>query len=224
MDLMLIILMIALSIFFIFVSNYLLEKNGIKNIYLIYNVIAFILSFKILKVFEININANIVLSSLFISLTYLIIEKTSPKEYKDIIFETLIINLTVGLMIFISSLYIGTIDDSVTTYMNNVFLDNYKILISYPIVTTLTQVFTLLIYNNIKIDKMSPILRIIITNLNILMIDSILFFITSYIFKIKFNQIIILIISNYLIKVLITSLYTPFINYMISKKKVKLWI
>jgi len=224
MDLMLIILMIALSIFFIFVSNYLLEKNGIKNIYLIYNVIAFILSFKILKVFEININANIVLSSLFISLTYLIIEKTSPKEYKDIIFETLIINLTVGLMIFISSLYIGTIDDSVTTYMNNVFLDNYKILISYPIVTTLTQIFTLLIYNNIKIDKMSPILRIIITNLNILMIDSILFFITSYIFKIKFNQIIILIISNYLIKVLITSLYTPFINYMISKKKVKLWI
>ena len=224
MDLMLIILMIALSIFFMFVSTFLLEKNGIKNIYLIYNVIAFVLSFKILKVFEINISASIVLSSLFISLTYFVIEKTTPKEYKDIIFETLIINLTVGLMMFISSLYVGTIEDNTTIHMNNIFLDNYKILISYPIVTTITQVLTLLIYNNIKVDKLSTISRIIITNLNIIMIDSILFFITSYIFKIKFNQIIILIISNYLIKVLITSLYTPFINYMISKKKVKLWI
>jgi len=222
MDLMLIILMIALSIFFIFVSNYLLEKNGIKNIYLIYNVIAFILSFKILKVFEININANIVLSSLFISLTYLIIEKTSPKEYKDIIFETLIINLTVGLMIFISSLYIGTIDDSVTTYMNNVFLDNYKILISYPIVTLINQVAILLIYNIIKETKNGINIKIILTNLTVIMIETILFCISSYIFDIELIYLPILIISNYLIKVIITTIYTPFISYLIRQKKVKL--
>ena len=222
MDIMLIILMIALSILFIFVFNYIFEKNGIKNIYLIYNVISFILSFKILEIIQININANIIISSLFTTLTYFVIERTTPKEYKEIIKQTLTVNIIIAFIILISSLYIGAINDTIAVHMNNIFIKNYKILIGYPIITTINQILILLIYNNIKIEKINNQLRMIITNLNVLMAESILFIITGYIFKINFIHLLILIISNYLIKVLITSLYTPFINYIINEKKVKL--
>lgn len=222
MEVMLIVLMIALGIFFIFVSQALIEKNGIINIYLIYNIISFLLSFKIINAIQININANIVISSLFTSLTYLIIEKTNIKEYKNIIKQVLIINVVISSILLISSLYIGTINDINSVNMQNVFLDNYKILIGYPVVTLINQILILLVYTAIK-DSINYIkTRIILTNLTILMVETILFTISSYIFNINLSYLIVLIISNYLIKVIITSIYTPFISYLINQKKVKL--
>jgi len=224
MDIMLIILMLTLSVFFIFVSQYLLEQKGITIIYLIYNIVSFLLSFKILEILEININANIVISSLVTSLTYLIIEKTNVKEYKNIIKQTLTVNIIISIIILISSLYIRSVNDINTVNIQNIFIDNYKILISYPIVTLINQVAILLIYNIIKETKNGINIKIILTNLTVIMIETILFCISSYIFDIELIYLPILIISNYLIKVIITTIYTPFISYLIRQKKVKLWI
>lgn len=222
MDVMLIILMIALGIFFIFVSQGLSEKNGIINIYSIYNIISFLLSFKLMDVMKININANIALSSLFTSLTYLIIEKSTAKEYKNIIKQIFSINVILSIVILLSSIYIGEINDVNSVNMQNIFISNYKILISYPIITLINQIVILLIYNTIKDTTQNINIRIILTNLTTLMIETILFCISSYIFSIKLIYLPVLIISNYLIKVIITSIYTPFISYLIKLKKVKL--
>ena len=222
MDIMLIILMIILGIFFIFISQYLIEKNGIINVYLIYNIVSFLLSFKILEVFEININSNIILSSLFTMITYLLVEKLSIKEYKNLIKQTFTINIFLSIGLLISSFYIGSVNDINSVNMQNIFLNNYKILISYPIVTLINQILILLMTNIIKESIKNINIRIIITNLTILMIETILFYISSYIFTGEFNYLLVLIISNYLIKVIITSLYTPFISYLINLKKVRL--
>ena len=221
MEVMLIILMIALGIFFILVSQYLIEKNGIINIYLIYNIASFLLSFKIMEVMKININANIVLSSLFTSLTYLIIDKTNIKEYKKVIKQTLTINIIISIVLLISTLYIGTINDINSVNMQNIFLKNYKILIGFPIITLINQILILLVYNEIKETIENTNTKIILTNLTILMVETILFSISSYIFNIKLPHLLVLIISNYLIKVIITSIYTPFISHLINQKKVK---
>lgn len=222
MNIMLVILFIALSIFFIFVSQYLFEKNGIINIYLIYNIMSFLLSFKIFEMLKININANIIISALFTSLTYLIIEKTTAKEYKNIIKQTLTLNVILSIIILIVSIYISSINDTNAVNIKNIFIDNYKILIGFPIVTLINQVLILLIYNSIKETYNNQNLIIILTNLTILMIESLLFVISSYIFTLNIKTILILVISNYLIKVVITSIYTPFISYLIKLKKVKL--
>jgi len=224
MDVMLVILILVLSIFLIYISQYLFEKNGIIYIYIIYNIVSFLMSFKILEILEININANIVISTLVTSLTYLIIEKANIKEYKNIIKQTFIVNIIVSIILWISSLYIGSVNDINSVNMKNVFLDNYKILISYPIITLINQSMILLIYNNISDITKNPNIRMMLTNLTSLMIETILFSIFSYIFKVNFIQLLIIIVSNYLIKVLISLIYTPFISYIIKLKKVKLWI
>ena len=222
MDILLVILMIVLSIFFIFVTQYLIEKNGIINIYLIYDIVAFLLSFKIFEMMKININANIVLSSLFTSLTYLIIEKTNAKEYKDIIIKTISVNIIISICFLVFTLYISSINDNTFIDIKNIYLDNYKILISYPIITLINQITILYIYNSIK-DSIKRIkFKIILTNLTVLMIESLLFSLSSYIFKISFINLFILVISNYLIKVVITTIYAPIISYLVELKKVKL--
>lgn len=222
MDVVLIILMLILGIFFIFISSYLFEKSGIIYIYLIYNILSFLLSFKILEVLKININANIVISSLFTSLTYLIIEKTAIKDYKNILKQTFIINVITSLILLIITIYIGSVNDINSVNITNIFSDNYKILISYPIITLINQSVILLIYNNISDITTNTNTRIILTNLTTLMLETILFSIFSYIFKLDFIHLLIIIVSNYLFKVLITSIYTPFISYLIKLKKVKL--
>ena len=222
MDIVLIILMLILGIFFLIISGYLFEKNGITYIYIIYNVVSFLLSFKILEVMKININANIVLSTLFTSLTYLIIEKTNIKEYKNLLKQIFIINVIMSVLILISSLYIGSVNDITSVNMQNIFLNNYKILISYPIITLISQLSILLIYDNISDITKNVNMKIILTNLTALMIETILFSIFSYIFNIEFTHLLLIIISNYLIKVLISLIYTPFISFYIKLKKVKL--
>ena len=222
MDVVLILLMLILSIFLLYVSQYLFEKNGTIYIYIIYNIVSFLLSFKVLDVFKININANIIISSLFTSLTYLIIEKTNIKEYKNLIKKIFFINIAISIIMLIMTTYIGTVNDMNSVNMKNVFFNNYKLLISYPIATLINQLIILLIYNNISDITNNTNIKIILTNLTSLMIETIIFCIFGYLFEIKIVSILILIVSNYLFKVLIALIYTPFITYLIKTKKVNL--
>jgi len=222
MDVVLVVLMLIISIFLIFISQRLFERNGIVYIYIIYNIVSFLLSFKIFEILKISINSNIIISALFTSLTYLIIEKTSVKEYKNLIKQILTINIIISIFLLISSIYVGTVNDIKSVNMQNIFLDNCKILISYPIITVINQLSILIIYENISDITQNIGVRIILTNLTALMIETILFCIFSYIFNIEIISLLILVINNYLIKILITLVYTPFISYLVKQKKVKL--
>ena len=77
-----------------------------------------------------------------------------------------------------------------------------------------------IIYHNIEDTVKDSKLKIILTNLNVLMIETFIFNIFGYIFSVKYNEILILIITSYLIKVLITSSFTPLVTYLLTKKKV----
>lgn len=222
MNIMLFILMIILAMFFVFISLSLFEKEGLKYVYIIYNIVSFITSFKILELASININASIITSSLFYLLTYIISIKSSEEEYKKIIKQTLCINIFLAISIFIASLYIGTVNGNSAINMKYLYLYNYKILISYPILTLVNQLAIFIIYNNIKEVTKSEIKNISLSCLTTLMLDSILFNTFSYIFKLDFAEIIALILSNYLIKVLITLIYIFITKLLLNNKKVKL--
>lgn len=222
MDILFLIFTLILGLLFVVLSQYIFEKNNITYVYIIYNIISFILSFKIIEVLKINISANIVTSTLATSITYLMIEKITIKEYKNLIKQVFFVNIFISIIILISSLYTGSVNDFNSVNMQNIFLNNYKILISYPIVTIINQIMILLIYNNIKDITENINLRIILTNFTTLMIETILFSIFSYIFDLEIKYILLLIISNYLLKTLLTLIYTPITSYIIKQKKVKL--
>ena len=101
-------------------------------------------------------------------------------------------------------------------------IDNYKILLIYPILLAILQLLTYLVYNSIKELKLNIQNNIIISSLTILMVDSVIFNLFAYLFKIKLSNIILLILSNYLIKILLTAIYSYIISKQIDNKKVKI--
>ena len=218
MDLVLLIILMVLCLAFMILITYFSEKKSVIYSYIMCNIINYILSFKIINVFGLNINANVITSVIFILMTYLIIEKTNVKEYKKIILQVLNINIIIAIFLFITSIYIGAVNDTYMIDIKNVFLSNYKILLSYPFVTMITELVLFIIYKNTYEDNINANLRIILTNLNALMCDTFIFNIFGYIFSISYREVILLIITNYLIKVLLTSLISPLITYLFDKK------
>lgn len=218
MDLVLLIVSMVLCLAFMILITYFSEKKSVIYSYIMCNIINYFLSFKIINVFGLNINANVITSVIFILMTYLIIEKTNVKEYKKIILQVLNINIIIAIFLFITSIYIGAVNDTYMIDIKNVFLSNYKILLSYPFVTMITELVLFIIYKNTYEDNINANLRIILTNLNALMCDTFIFNIFGYIFSISYREVILLIITNYLIKVLLTSLISPLITYLFGKK------
>ena len=181
------------------------------------------MSFKIIKLASINLSANIVIETLFLTLTYLIIEKTTKEEFIKIVKNIFKYNLLVGVLLLFGSLYIPVVTDVVSINIKYMIIDNYKILLIYPILLAILQLLTYLVYNSIKELKLNIQNNIIISSLTILMVDSVIFNLFAYLFKIKLSNIILLILSNYLIKILLTTIYSYIISKQIDNKKVKIW-
>lgn len=222
MNLLIFILLIVLSIFFMYISLYMLDKKNYRYIYLIYSILGYLMSFKIIKLASINLNANIVIETLFLTLTYLIIEKTTKEEFIKIVKNIFKYNLLVGVLLLFGSLYIPVVTDVVSINIKYMIIDNYKILLIYPILLAILQLLTYLVYNSIKELKLNIQNNIIISSLTILMVDSVIFNLFAYLFKIKLSNIILLILSNYLIKILLTTIYSYIISKQIDNKKVKI--
>lgn len=223
MNLLIFILLIVLSIFFMYISLYMLDKKNYRYIYLIYSILGYLMSFKIIKLASINLSANIVIETLFLTLTYLIIEKTTKEEFIKIVKNIFKYNLLVGILLLFGSLYIPVVTDVVSINIKYMIIDNYKILLIYPILLAILQLLTYLVYNSIKELKLNIQNNIIISSLTILMVDSVIFNLFAYLFKIKLSNIILLILSNYLIKILLTTIYSYIISKQIDNKKVKIW-
>lgn len=222
MNLLIFILLIVLSIFFMYISLYMLDKKNYRYIYLIYSILGYLMSFKIIKLLSINLSANIVIETLFLTLTYLIIEKTTKEEFIKIVKNIFKYNLLVGVLLLFGSLYIPVVTDVVSINIKYMIIDNYKILLIYPILLSILQLLTYLVYNSIKELKLNIQNNIIISSLTILMVDSVIFNLFAYLFKIKLSNIILLILSNYLIKILLTTIYSYIISKQIDNKKVKI--
>ncbi len=222
MNLLIFILLIVLSIFFMYISLYMLDKKNYRYIYLIYSILGYLMSFKIIKLASINLSANIVIETLFLTLTYLIIEKTTKEEFIKIVKNIFKYNLLVGVLLLFGSLYIPVVTDVVSINIKYMIIDNYKILLIYPILLAILQLLTYLVYNSIKELKLNIQNNIIISSLTILMVDSVIFNLFAYLFKIKLSNIILLILSNYLIKILLTTIYSYIISKQIDNKKVKI--
>ncbi len=222
MNLLIFILLIVLSIFFMYISLYMLDKKNYRYIYLIYSILGYLMSFKIIKLASINLSANIVIETLFLTLTYLIIEKTTKEEFIKIVKNIFKYNLLVGVLLLFGSLYIPVVTDVVSINIKYMIIDNYKILLIYPILLGILQLLTYLVYNSIKELKLNIQNNIIISSLTILMVDSVIFNLFAYLFKIKLSNIILLILSNYLIKILLTTIYSYIISKQIDNKKVKI--
>ena len=107
--------------------------------------------------------------------------------------------------------------------MTNVFIENYRILIAFPISLFISHKILILIYEKVKNIYDNFFISTVTTYLAVGLIESIIYVLISY-YNILDNQTIIKIaLSTYMIRLIITVIYSIFL-LKITNKKVKKWV
>lgn len=211
---------LIISIFSIYIANKLLGKIGLTVTFIGMSLVSFLLAFKYVTLSTINLNANsIPYVTMFTSL-YLLLETIPKKEVKEITNLNFIINIFSAIMLFLMTYHTQSLTDTISINMKNVFINNYKILIIYPITTLISNYLLIWMYDKIKKLYDIPFITTVTTYLLIGLIEGILYNLLVYDKVLNYKTIILIILSTYMVRLIITVIYSLFLT-ILSKKKVK---
>lgn len=221
MNILISLCILIISILSIYFANKYLKKLGLIITLIGMNLLSFILTFKYITIFTINLNANsITYITMFTSL-YLLLEKTDIKETKQIINLNFIINIFSAIILYIMSYHAQSLTDTISINMKNVFLNNVNILIIYPFTTLLSHYLIIWMYNKIKKLYDLPFITTVTTFLLVGLIEGILYTTLSYYQILPTKSIITLILSTYMIRIIITIIYSIILPIMDQKQVIK---
>ena len=215
------IVLIILTMTITYCLYQLLDKRGLYFSLVIMNLVAFVLSFKITYLFKINITIGLVPLIASLSIIYIFITKYGYKETKNLILISLYSNITAGIMLIIMNDFLPAITETISINMQGTFEYNYKILIAYPIIITLSQYTVIKLYKLITSLNSNTSICVMLTYIITGLLYTIVFYILSYIGTINISNSLFIGISSYIIGIPITIINLLLINYITNKKVIK---
>lgn len=215
------IVLIILTMTITYCLYQLLDKRGLYFSLVIMNLVAFVLSFKITYLFKININIGLVPLIASLSIIYIFITKYGYKETKNLILISLYSNITAGIMLIIMNYFLPAITETISINMQGTFEYNYKILIAYPIIISLSQYTVIKLYKLITSLNSNTSICVMLTYIITGLLYTIVFYILSYIGTINISNSLFIGISSYIMGIPITIINLLLINYMTNKKVIK---
>ena len=220
MNLIIFIAIMIISLCFIYICNNHLKKTGLMILFISSSIISYILSFKYVSFQNINYNVNSITYITMLTSLYLLLETNPKKEVNKYINLNFTISIICGITLYIMSIYVQSLDDTIGINMTNVFTNNYRALIAYPISIMISQKVLLIIYEKIKELYDNLFISTVTTYLAIGLISSLLYTTIAYYNILNNSNIIKLLLSTYMIRLIITVVYSFFL-ILINKKKVK---
>ena len=202
----------------LYFSNKFLKNLGIKVMVIIMNIISLILSFKYIDLSTIKLNASIITYVTMFSALYLLLENNTLKETKKTININFLITAFVSSLLFLTTLHQESIIDSISINMRNVFRTNYRILISYPVATLISNYLLLYLYQKIKNLYDIPFITTVTTYLVIGLISTLIFHLGSYYHILTIKNILELSLSTYMIGLILTVIYSIFLSKIKTTK------
>ena len=219
MNIILLIVAVIISLFITFITNKYMGKLGIIALYTISNLVAFILSFKLINISNLNFISNTLVYVMMLTMLYLLLERKETSEAKKIINFTFFINIFSSIMLYITSSYTQSLTDTIGINMTNVFINNYRMLLAYPISQFVSQKILIYVYDRIKKIYDNLFISTVTTYLLIGLIEILLFSIVAY-YNILRNKVIIeIILSTYMIRLIITVIYSLLLPIFLKKAK-----
>lgn len=218
MNVLIYISILIIAIISVYLAKKFLGKQGLIITFVGMSTLSFLLAFKYITLSTINLNANcITFITMFTSL-YLLLETTDKKEAKEATNLNFIINIFTAMMLYIMTYYTQSLTDTISINMKNVFSNNYRILIVYPLTTLLSNYLLIIMYNKIKSLYDNAFITTVTTYLLIGIIEGILYTILCYDTILTYKTIILLVLSTYMIRLIITIIYSLIIPKLIKKK------
>ena len=219
-SIIIVLLLILVSLLLIYSMYKIYDKRGLYFSLVIMNIMSFILSFKIIKIFSLNINLGLIPMISIFTIIYIIITKYSIKDKKTILSLSLYTNIITSILILITNYFIPTVSETISISIKGTFEYNYKILILYPIIILLSQYIIIKLFNYLKELQSNIIINITLTYITTGLVYTLVFYLIAYINLIDIKNTIFMGVSSFLIGIIITLLNTLIID-LIFKKKVK---
>lgn len=215
----LIILLISILTLYFFKKYF--EKTGLIVAYTIMNIVSFILSFKYITLSTINLNSNCIPYITMFTSLYLLLEVNSKKETKKIIFTTFIINIMIALILFITTLHDESLLDSIGINMKNIFYNNFRILIAYPITTMISNYIGIWIYNKVKPLYENAFITMVTSILLVGIIDGLIYNFIAYYNILSVKLIIQILLSSYMLRLTTAVIYGILLTFTSEKQVIK---
>ena len=130
MNILIYLSIIIILILFLFLISKLLGNLGLIMSTIMTGVLALITSFKYTTLTTIDINSSLVLYITMYTSLYLLLENTTEKETKKIVVLNFLINIFTAFFLFLMSYHTQALTDSISINIKNVFIENYRILIT----------------------------------------------------------------------------------------------
>ena len=201
----------------------LFEKRGLYFSTVIISLLSFILSFKLVYVFKMNINLGIIPIVSLYTIYYIYLKKYGEKNIKDLVIINTISNVTFALLLVIMNYFIPSITETISINMQATFETNYKILIMYPIITLISELLIIKLYSFIVLVNKNTFISVILTYILTAILYTIIFYMVSYINILYLKESIFLGITSYIIGLLVQLINIIFIVLITKSKKVKKW-
>ena len=188
---------------------------------IIYSILSFVLSFKLINILGVDINANIIFSSGLLMLLYYFVNRYNEKESRRFIFTIISVTLICICFLIVTSVMVPSIYDKMSIFYQNMIFSNLPIIILYPISLCISLFLGEYCFKELKKEENKKNIKLIPIIFGIIFIDVAVFIYFSYAFIIKFNTAINIAIDNYLVKVCIMIVYTLIVNKLFMVRKVK---
>lgn len=221
MNILIYLSILIILILFLFLISKLLGNLGLIVTTIMTGVLALITSFKYITLTTIDINSSVILYITMYTSLYLLLENTTEKETKKIVVLNFLINIFTAFFLFLMSYHTQSLTDSISINMKNVFIGNYRILITYPISTFLSSILLILFYQKIKKLYDLPFITTVTTYLVIGLLNNLIFYLGSYYNIFTLKIIIELSLSTYMIGLIITVIYSLILPKLSKMKVIK---
>lgn len=209
-----------------FGSLYIVHKYFGKHVFylisVVYSILSFLFSFKLVKVFGMDINISIIFSVGILYILYYFVNRYGKDDIKKIIIVDMTSIITCELLVIATSLLIPSISSDVTLLFQNLFFENWPIFVFYPLSFMIMLILGSYSFKELKTVEKSKKLIAILTIVGVLFVDVFIFMYFSYAIIINFNDSILITIGNYFIKTIIAIIAYFYINIIMGLKKVKL--
>lgn len=216
---MIFVIMTMLCLISIPLMYHLFEKKGLKILFLLFYMLAYIFTLKNIKILNIDFSLMTIPYVSLLSILYIANQKISAKDIKKNLHINILFMLTIIISLIILFLYNPSVTDLTTANLNKLVESNIVSLILFPIVIVISLYGTYKLYNFMKKSSNILFINISLTTIIIGIIDCILFAILANIGNFNIVSSVKLGLGNYLMKIILSLVFIPIISYVVNRKK-----
>ncbi len=221
MSIIVFLLLLAVCMTLIFLVHKYFGKEEFYLLAIIYAVLSFLMSFKMIKIFGIDINGSIIFGCGLIAILYYFINKYAKKETKKLIIMIIISTIGTAIMLLFTSIVIPSVDDITSVYYQDLVFSNISTAVIYPISLIVTLFMSSYSFGELKLENKYQMAKTILTVIGIMFIDVFIFVYFNYAILVRFDTSLLISLNNYLVKTFVMIIFTVFISKLVGVKKVK---